>query len=112
MQNTVPVAVGSRASLDESDLLAVASFSGEGPETGGLGEAWRAAAARAAERTGGQGGGGQGGGRGGGGAWRGAGAGGAERRGWQGGEEQVVETVVAGAGGTGRVAALALHGLG
>jgi leucyl aminopeptidase len=52
MKNTVPVSIGSREPLDECDLLAVACFAGESPEVEGLGEAWRAAAARVAARTG------------------------------------------------------------
>jgi leucyl aminopeptidase len=55
MKNTVPVSVGSREPLDDCDLLAVACFAGESPDTGGLAEPWRAAAARAAARTGWQG---------------------------------------------------------
>src|SRR5882724_1212833 len=86
MNHIVPVTVGTRESL-ACDLLVVGCFEGEAPaalETAGLGEAWRAAAAQAAARPG-----------------------------WRGREEQVAETGVAPAGGTGGTgAALALHGLG
>ncbi len=51
MRNTVPVKVGAREALD-CDLLAIACLGGERPETAGLQEAARAAAARAAARPG------------------------------------------------------------
>src|ERR1700709_1721043 len=81
MRNTVPVVVRAREALD-CDFLAIACFSGENPETAGLGETWSAAAARAAARPG-----------------------------WRGHEGQSAETGVE-TGGEAGPAAVALHGLG
>src|SRR6476660_2562209 len=91
MKNVLPVSIASRESLADCDLLAVATFAGEAPEVAGLGEAWRAAVARAAARPG-----------------------------WEGREEQRTAATVAGAnspadgpaGSDIPGAVVALHGLG